>query len=542
VVRPATQAKPLRGLAWILAPAAAVVAFFPSLWAGFLADDFVMLRTTSVLHLPWQAFVRTDIGGTQGHPYRPIWVVVMGALNWISSDSAVAHHALNIVLYAASAVLVIVIAGRFAARRVAVLAGVAFALYPRHGEAVAWNAGSTDVIAGVLALGSLAALTAEGAPAWGLVVCVASGVAAALSKETAFALPALAVVLVAARWTIEDPSLRRRRVAGIVALTVALAAVFVVRIVVVHGLGNDVTEPFGAHRFVVVVASYLIATASTSHLLVLRHPALLGVPLVVGALLVLGAFLTFRSSDGTRKRLLVVGALWFVVSLVPLYNNAVNLNTANGERLLYLPSVGTALVFAAVAAPLLDMRLGRWAMGALAVVALGLCLVESLDYVTAGTIRDRVVADALRLTPKRGTVVLLNVPDSYRSARLFGAGFAEAMARSGRPHLTVLVCAPSVVETRTAQPVRFSGQPGGQVLAHATPDLPFDTPESGRGISTSGCVYGPAPGGRLARGLGTDVLLTPAPAPNPLYLWFDGVDLHVCEPATCLIPAPSAAR
>ena len=518
----------------LLAPFAAFVAFVPALWAGFLADDFVMLQTVHRLDLPLQAFTRTDIGTTRGDPYRPLWLVANGAINRVTGDNALAYHLFSLVLYAAAAVLVVVIAGRFVERPVAVLAGVAFALYPRHAEAVAWIGASPDVMAGILSLAALAALTVRGAPTWALVASVVLGVAAPLCKESAFALPALALVLVGALWSDDAVPIRRRRAAATAVLIVGTGVDLLVRTMVVHGLGDYVGEPFGLHRLAVVVGSQLLATFTTSQMLVLEHPALLVIPVVLAALVVFGAVQTLRSGDGSRQRLLAVGALWYVLALIPVYNNAVALNNSNGERLLYLPSVGAALVIGAVAAPLLEVRPGRVVLALGAGAAVAACLAASMDYVTAGVIRDRVVADTSRLAPEHATVVALNIPDSYRSARLLSAGFAQAVAMAGRPDLNVLVCAPSIIETGQSQAVHFTVQPGGELLARSTASLPFETPESGRSISTSGCVYRPSPLGHLAPGLGTAVLLRLTPTgTDTVYLWFDGVNMRACDPLAC---------
>ena len=219
---------------------------------------------------------------------------------------------------------------------------------------------------------------------------------------------------------------------------------------------------------------------------------------------------------------------------MPIYNNAVVLNDGNGERLLYLPSVGFVLAIAAVAAPLLKIRYGQALMALGAVAALFACLAGSMDYVTAGQIRNRVIADTIRLAPKNATVVVLNIPDSNRSARLLGAGFPEAIARAGRSDLKFITCAPSIVETGSPQPLHFTIQKNGEILAQSTASLPFETPESGRAIGTGGCVYSPDPVGKLAPGLETAVLLRVAPSGgNTIYLWFDGVNMRACNPAVC---------
>jgi hypothetical protein len=108
------------------------------------------------------------------------------------------------------------------------------------------------------------------------------------------------------------------------------------------------------------------------------------------------------------------------------------------------------------------------------------------------------------------------------------------VARAGRPDLNLLVCVPTIIQTREAQDVHFTIQPGGEVLAQSTTSLPFDTPESGRGISTSGCLYHPATAGKIAPGLGTSVALQLVPTgTNTVYLWFDGVDMRACNPVVC---------
>jgi hypothetical protein len=266
----------------------------------------------------------------------------------------------------------------------------------------------------------------------------------------------------------------------------------------------------------------------------LEHHLYLAVPLVLAALMVLGAVITLRSDDRARKRLLVVGAAWYVISLIPTYNNAISLNDSNGERLLYLPSVGMALAVAAVTAPLLQARLGRLVLGLGALVAVAACLGASAEYVTAATIRNRVVADTARLAQKDATVVALNIPDSYRSARLLGAGYADAVMRAGRPDLHVLTCVPSIVQNGTPQDLRFTTQSDGEILASTTSSLPFDTPQSGRAISASGCSYRPGLTGRLAPGLDTEVLLRLARSgTGTVYLWFDGATVRRCTVAAC---------
>ena len=511
----------------------AVVAFAPALVAGYLADDFVMLHTVHVLHLPAQAFTHTDIAGTRNHPYRPLWVQMNGAINAVTS-AAVAHHAVNVLLHALATLLVFALARRFVSRPVAALAGGVFALYPRHAEAVAWIAGSTDLLAAALALGAVVAFSARRAAPWTVALAVLLGVAAPLAKETAFPVPALMLLLLVALRPADDGPARRRRLTAFAGTTLGVAGDLGVRSVVIHGLGNDVSYHFGLHRLVVVVGSYLLGAFSTAQMPLLVHPLYLAVPVGLGMAALAGAVLTWRGGDHGRLRLLAVGAGWFVVCLSVLYDNAVSLNTSNGERLLYLPSVGVALAVAAVAAPLLEARARRVVVAVAGALMLVASTTEAAEYVTSGHVRDRVVADIARLSPPGRTVVVLDFPDSYRSARLFGAGLDEALARAGRPDLRVLVCAPVVVQARQAGPFAVQALSGGRYLATSTPQLPFTTPESGGAVTSTACTYQPAAAGRLARGLGTQVTFELSPlADGAVYLWFDGRDMRSCIPPVC---------
>ena len=111
----------------------------------------------------------------------------------------------------------------------ALIGAVAFAVYPRHGESVSWISGNTDVHATALLLPAVLVLLTRWSLWVRLALAFALGGFAALSKESIYALPALAAIVVwAAR---DDPSLSgaRRYLAGMreaaLAAAVTLAAV-----------------------------------------------------------------------------------------------------------------------------------------------------------------------------------------------------------------------------------------------------------------------------------------------------------------------------
>jgi len=525
---------------WAMAATAglSVLVYLPSLGVGFLADDYVMLRTLDRVG-PLTAFAYNDIGGTEGHFYRPLWLLWDRLLLTLPGD-AVAFHAGNLLLYTICVLLVVVLAGRLGMPPWrALAAGVVFGVYPRHAEAVAWIAGNTELVCAVLLLASVVSLLAPRAGSGALATSVACAALAALTKEIAFALPFLATLLVLT--TDADSSTRRRRCVAIAFTTVVLVVLFVVRYAVLDGIGGEIDERLTPRRLVVAMLSQMLAALSSAQVTMLTRPALLAVPAVLGLLIVVGVTSLWRRrgepSRGLRLRVGLVGVGWFFLALLPLANSAVDLNTANGERLLFVPSVGLAMLLAVLLPESLRLGSARPDMAGASrpvtlvclLVAAGLTLGGVLDYLVAGRIAQRVIASATRLAPPNGTLVVLNPPDSFRSARLLGAGFDAAVMRAGRPDARVVVCLPVAIRVYGVHPVDFHSTGRGRFLGRSDEGMPFDFPLSGREVGTAGCTYAPA-GERFAPGLTTAgrATVTNHERPRALVI-FDGRDLRRCQ-------------
>jgi hypothetical protein len=60
--------------AMLAVAALSVLVYLPSFRVGFLADDYVMLQTLD--RLSWLSILtHHDIGGSDGHFYRPMWLL-----------------------------------------------------------------------------------------------------------------------------------------------------------------------------------------------------------------------------------------------------------------------------------------------------------------------------------------------------------------------------------------------------------------------------------------------------------------------------------
>jgi protein O-mannosyl-transferase len=498
----------------------ALAAFLPAIGSGFVADDFILLRTLGRYDGVVWAFRHNDLGqgGDAGHFYRPLWLLWHAAVNRLFGGSATGFHVGNLVLYLAVTLEVWALVRRLAGERAAWVGAFAFAVYPRHGESVSWISGSTDLVAAVLALPALLCAVAPWRPGVRAVTAAGFAAAAALAKESAFVLPLLGVVVV---WAARGP--RKRWVAPI-AMAAAQAAVLLVRHGVVGGAGGYSEYPWTPARFVAGLASYVLAALSPPQFELLRDPALLVAP-IVALLFAAGAVRSLRRrGEGERVRLALAGVLWFALSLLPALNLAVDLNTANGERLLFLPSVGLALAFAAlVPARTRSTTIGLALAGA---AALGLSLLSARTWEPAGDLAARVVGQAAALGPPNGELVVLTLPEEYRTAHVFpGVTLAAALERAGRRDLRVAPCVPVVVRAKTPGAVTIERRPDGSFAARSTWDAPFDVPVLRDPTSaTRDCIW--EADDSWPPGLELDAVVQAAPLRQPArVVYFDGRNL-----------------
>ncbi len=489
-----------RRVPYALAPVAALV-FVPALWGRFVADDFSLLHTLDGVSSPLSPFVHNDLGQGAGsaHFYRPLWVLLNSAAFQVFGARPGAFHALNLVLFAVVVVEVWALARRLLDDRRALIAALAFAVYPRHGESVAWISGNTDLLATALILAALLALLA-GRRLW--LVAVLS-VAAALSKETGFLIPVLGLVV------LRDDRTRSRDLVVVAALMVAVLAV---RTVIVGGAGGYTDEPVTPRRVAASALSYLVATVTPPGLEILHTPALAVVPL---ALALLAGYGIRRLEDPARRRVLVLGLAVFAIALLPVLGEPLDLNNATGERLLFLPSVGLALAFAAVAPD--RSRVALWAGGA---IAGALCVLSALNWVTAGEIAEQTADRAARLASPGGQLVVLSLPESYRTAHVFTNSFDLAVKRAGAPPDSLVSwCIPVQVRQRRSGQIRFRG-----VRAATTWSAPFDFPVVGDPSALSpDCGYARVAGATRTPGLELEAVATPKPTGRRVVAaYFDG--------------------
>jgi hypothetical protein len=283
----------------------------------FHGDDHLFLAFARHAPHPFVAFV-SDAHGAEY--YRPLPMLVW----WLLGRPAlgtVPFAALAFLLHAGAAALTALLL-RALGRPAAVAGGAAVGmlLAPQNLDAAYWFSASTDLFATVFVLAALIAAV-RGKP-W---AALAAALAAYLSKESAYVLPLLALlVLPGVTW--------RRRLMAIAPQFALLAVVLAARSAVLHGWGGA-----GDAR-ADVAAKMLQIAGGLAHVFtgdgVVPEPLAFGLGAAVFALAAFAAIRGRHKADGAAGRPFAFCAL----AALPL----LAAGWAVGARYFYLPAVGLA--------------------------------------------------------------------------------------------------------------------------------------------------------------------------------------------------------
>jgi hypothetical protein len=330
-------------------PALVAVFFWRSAGFGFLSDDFVLLKLAGSFAGHYRD-VFTQ-GGGDGF-FRPLTYVSLAWTAPWAGTNPVAWHWAGLALHMASSAMVLVLARWLGfSRGAAWFAAALFAVHGSRPEAVVWMAGRFDLVAGLLALVSLAgfvrAWEVGGWKWWTIAMGAAAG--AMLSKESAYALPLMVGVFVVAReasWS--------RRIRFVAPVTMLAVVMFAYRWTRVGGIGGYLTAE--GRPQAMAVSLVLIGKALGLRLwAVLFFPVdwdwPVGAWVAVAAVVYVAAWVVVLWSARPGPRLdrgLVWMGLGFTLAaaLPPVQQLLIGADLEK-TRLLYLPSAGFCLLVAA---------------------------------------------------------------------------------------------------------------------------------------------------------------------------------------------------
>jgi hypothetical protein len=401
------------GLAAAGALLAAIALYFPILSIGFLSDDYVL----------WGRAIANEFVLPAAEFFRPLPLILWRTVAFFGVERAPALHAINLLLHAVNTFFLFCLARAlgFCVWR-ATLCGAIFLVWPTGIEAVAWCSGIQDVL---MTMCLLAGMTA---PLWRLssgptvVLFFLLMLGAVTSKETAVIAPVLFAVL----WVG-----RSGRTWLFIAIAALAGAVAVIARLWVGLPGGYLAQPSGylLKELVSRLGSGL-ATPMTSA--TLEGFPYIGVAAVVAvSVLTTLAFLRW-STDRPAFERAARGALWALVSILPVYRYFFIGPYLDGSRYLYLGSIGwvvllVQLIFSAVGS---KKGLGT-VLTVLLIVASAAYTRQQLErWQTAAGLRDEVLQSARDavLRSDCATALVDQLPDSVRGVYVFRNGFYEATA------------------------------------------------------------------------------------------------------------------
>jgi protein O-mannosyl-transferase len=421
-----------RTTTWLALAAAALglALYLPTVGHAFVYDDEIVVVKNVLLRsldrIP-ALFAATEWagGGLDARAYRPLTGVTYALDHALSGLAPWSYHLTNALLHGAASGLVLLLALRLGLSRLgAAAAALLFAAHPIHVEAVSNVVGRKDVLATALVLAMLLLhrrAASRGGPAVALSWLAYAG--AVFAKEVGVVGIALAALLDASLGPgqpAEAAAERRRRRLLYAGHAAVLAGYLLAYRAVVAGVA-DGPIPFednpAAHQPPLLRA--LTALAVLGHGLRLQlapvgqspdwsYDALpvagsLADPRVLLAVALLAAWLAAGWWARRRAPAVPFSVGLYLTALLPASNLPFPIGTIFGERLLYLPSVGLALL-AGAAAEALAPRLPRAARAAGAALVLATLAAATLRYSAAWADEGRLFQVALASAPRSAKV------------------------------------------------------------------------------------------------------------------------------------------
>jgi len=395
----------------------------------FLSDDFLILRHAQAPLSALQMRLLMTTPGGDGH-FGPL-VYVFNALCWMAAGSSLAAwHWVGYSIHAVNCVLVYALAAALGYQvRARILASALFAIHASRPEAVVWITARFDLLSTFCVLSGLLCLL-RGCQAihtrravW-FSIAILFMAAGMLMKESAFAFPLLAILLMAVR---SRNPVKEIRVA--VAMCAVAAVVFIYRWTLFGGIGGYLNAS-GRSQFLSLTPLVVLKSLGLRLWSSVFFPINWTIPVgkllaaVTGAYIVVLAVLFY--SGATRRRL-IAGIGFTLLAALPIVSRLLIPADMEGARILYLPSVG----FCLLAGSLVERIPERAAYIAMAAILLfhGVALRHNLGpwESASRTVRQSCQAAAACAARGTGKVVVIGLPRKIDGAYAFANGFPECV-------------------------------------------------------------------------------------------------------------------
>lgn len=422
---------------WLFPPFLAIIAYATVLRVGFLADDLILLMASKQGLLG----ARLLLPSRSWTFYRPVGQLLTWDFGWhLFGFNPLPFHIESLLLHAAvSLVLGLWLAEISSRPWLGWLAGVLFAVFPLHLEAVAWLASQWDLLAtlfGLLAAWLFTRWWKSAEPRhrlWLLlftaVVCYAVGL---FSKESLLTFVPLIGI---SAWSASPPkNIRNWRVLiaalvpfGLVeALNVTLRLIRWGSIGGYAGVRTDYLNFFwsGFTNQVSVLLSPINSTVFN-----------IAITQLVGA--IAAAFIALGTVLFARRlpRVFILAGAWLILTILPLLNLAVSPLDLQENRYLYLPAVGYCTLVASIIFALISslqrrraVVISMVAVGCVLFLSIVACWAQLRPWHTTTVMAQEIDEQTRTLIPpdhnRLGGMIwyVKDAPDTYEGAYLYRLG------------------------------------------------------------------------------------------------------------------------
>ncbi len=420
----------------------------PHIHDNFLSDDYDWVHNARVRNQTheWLNAFQTSTGGNF---YRPLVAFGFELDYKLFGYNPTGYHAHQLLFHI---ILIIGIAFMlwqiFRSRKIAFFVALLFAVYPSHHEVVTWIAGRPDLYAATFSVWAVACFVAflRNKTWWQYALALFFSAAAFLSKEIAFALPALMALGIL--FVIPVKEWKKLLVAMLWILPIAcmLGGVLLIRShIISDAIGGyifsneraglnfriaNIAKPFTSifylanwsyvaerfgHAGVLLRTNFLKATAHWTWLVAIALAAEAGIWL--------------KWKNRQQLRIWIFGIAWSLIAFVPIYglSNYIATNLT-ASRLFFASSIGYCCVFVAYCWPLAHVtgwkHLWKAVYVGIFIAFFGIWLFNAVPWKSAtqhvGVIRKAIIGQQATLIPQgTDTVMVSGLPGLVQGAYMY---------------------------------------------------------------------------------------------------------------------------
>lgn len=417
----------------------AIFLYRPIFKSFFVSDDFDWVARAKNIPLTLEnLFLRNADGKLDSAVYRPITSLSFWLNYQVNGLAPFGYHLVGVFLHLGSAFLLFWLVWQLSGRTnrwLAFLSGLFFLIFPNHPEAVSWISGRNDVLTVfffLLSFNFYILFRTGGRYLW-LGISSLIFALAIFSKEMAASLPII-LLIYELIWQRNTPW---KKMALFLAPFAAILLLYIFLRQFATGLLfnsysntplsltlKGVSDTFIRSLFSHFIdpSSIWLSNAAVNHAFLFLLPLLLLV-------LFLGRRIWIK--DLVFGRSYLFGALFFILTLGPVYGFRLSKITNEGERFVYLPSVGLAIFLSVIVVGLWKKQRAVGAiLATILIVFFSLTLWQrNLIWQEAGALSRQILTDFASetdLKPGEGTVVM-GLPDNIDGAYVFRNGWLTAL-------------------------------------------------------------------------------------------------------------------